>query len=67
MLYSVHWKVQELVSEYGAIIDKHVLSLLGIIASHHWRLNPNVLAGSKIAVFRKTSGSIPTMITGWVA
>lgn len=62
--YSVKWGVQELVAEHATIIDMHVGKLLQKIHAHHWRLNPNALAGYKIALFRKSSAAAPTILLG---
>lgn len=61
---SVNWIIEELITEYAAQISSHMVSLQHVINETHWRTSPNVLAGMKIAVFRKSSGAIPSVVTG---
>lgn len=58
------WFVDEHQAEYAAQIESHLSRLFDFIAQNHWRINSNVLAGYKVALFRKGSGPIPTVITG---
>jgi hypothetical protein len=63
-LCSVKWGVQELIAEYATIIDAHFGRLLQTIQAHQWRLNPNALAGYRVAIFRKSSSTTPTVLLG---
>ena len=50
--------------EYATQIEQHMNRLVGIVQQHHWRTNPSVLAGMRVAVFRKGCNPLPTVITG---
>lgn len=53
-----------MVLEYAAQIEAHMTRLMSQVAAIHWRTSPQVLSGMRVAVFRKTSGPAPTIITG---
>jgi hypothetical protein len=61
---SVTWVVEELITEYASQIEDHMNKIASCIQNNHWRTNPSVLAGMRIAVFRKGTGPVPTVITG---
>lgn len=50
--------------EYAAQIVQHMNKVVNEIEQHHWRTRPNVLAGMRVAVFRKGSNPLPTIVTG---
>lgn len=50
--------------EYSSQIDQHMRKLMDTIHDNHWRTNPNVLAGMRVAVFRKSVNVTPTIVTG---
>jgi hypothetical protein len=52
--------------EFAAQVDAHMAKIIQTIEKHHWRTNPSVLAGMRVAVFRKGSGAVPTIVTGCV-
>lgn len=58
------WFVDEHQVEYASQIESHMTRLFDFVAQNHWRMNSNVLAGYKVAIFRKATGSAPTVITG---
>lgn len=61
---SVTWIIEELILEYAGQIEEHMNRISSCIQNNHWRTNPSVLAGLRVAVFRKGNGPIPTVITG---
>mmetsp|Transcript_30237 Transcript_30237/g.32955 ORF Transcript_30237/g.32955 Transcript_30237/m.32955 type:complete len:97 (-) Transcript_30237:60-350(-) len=63
-LFSVTWVVEELILEYASQIEDHMNRIASVIQNNHWRTNPSVLSGMRVAVFRKSTGSFPTVITG---
>ncbi len=64
MKNSVAWIIEDLIHEYAAQIDEHMNKLLSLIQTYHWRLNPSVLQGMRIGIFRKSSNITPTVVTG---
>jgi hypothetical protein len=58
------WYVEEHQIEYAAQIEAHTGRLLDYIKLNNWRVNSNVLAGCRVALFRKNSGPTPTVIVG---
>lgn len=64
---SVTWVIEDLMLEYAAQIEHHVNRILTVIDKHHWRTNPTVLAGLRVAAFRKGSNPQPTIVTGYGA
>ena len=64
LLRSVSWVVEELVAEFASQIEVHMDKITSIVSQHHWRTNPNVLLGMRVAVFRKTANPSPTVVTG---
>lgn len=59
------WKVEDFVAEYASQIEGHVNRLLKTIQMHHWRTNPSIFAGMRIAVLRKqTPTPTPTIVVG---
>jgi hypothetical protein len=62
----VQWHVEDLTLEYAAQIEGHFSRILSSIQMNHWRTNPNVLTGMKIAIFRKGPAPIPSILTGFV-
>jgi hypothetical protein len=63
-IISVSWQVQELIIEYASQIEVHLDKLIKCVEKKNWRINPNVLLGARVAVFRKTATSMPTVLTG---
>jgi len=61
---SVTWIIDDLVVEYSMQITQQMNKLTSIVKQHHWRVNPNVLAGMRVAAFRKGSNPMPIVITG---
>lgn len=61
---SVTWVIEDLMLEYAAQIVQHMNKLVAEIEQHHWRTCPSVLAGMRVAVFRKGSNPLPTIVTG---
>lgn len=66
-LCSVAWIVEDLVSEYASQIEEHMNKVTTCIQAHHWRTNPAVLAGMRVAVFRKGSNPMPTVVNGYLS
>ena len=62
---SVTWKVDDLIIEYANLIEMHVNRLLSTIHDNHWRTNPDTLVGYRIAVFRKTASTSPSITLGY--
>lgn len=62
---SVQWIIEDLITEYSAHVEIHTNKLLNFVKQNHWRTNPNVLAGMRVAVFRKGSSPLPTIVTGY--
>lgn len=58
------WQIQDMKFEYTLQIENHVHKLFDIVQRNHWRVNPSVFVGSKIAIFRKTTGLTPAILTG---
>lgn len=58
------WAIEDLILEYAAQIETHMGKLLAVIQANHWRTAPNVLAGMRVAVFRKGTNPMPTIVTG---
>ena len=63
---SVRWTVEEMLREYASQIDAHFQSLSHRIRQTHWRTSPETLVGMRIAVFRKASTCVPTVVTGTI-
>ena len=61
---AVRWQVEEFLLEYADHIDVHMSLLDNSIKATHWRTSPEVLAGIRVAVFRKAATNTPTVITG---
>ena len=61
---SVTWMIEDLLLEYASQIEQQMNRLVNVIEQHHWRTNPAVLAGMRVAVFRKGSNPLPTIVTG---
>ncbi len=61
---SIQWIVEDLIVEYCMQIESHFAKLLSSIQSNHWRTNPIVLSGSRVAIFRKSTATNPTFLTG---
>jgi hypothetical protein len=61
---SVTWVVDELIQEYASQIEEHMNKIVSLIQNHHWRTNPTVLSGMRVAIFRKGNTPLPTVITG---
>jgi hypothetical protein len=53
--------------EYTLQIEHHIKSLFEIVQKNHWRTNPNYFVGSRVAIFRKSAGFIPGILTGYVS
>lgn len=62
---SVSWIIDDMILEYAAQIEAHMSKIIQCIQSNHWRSSPNILNGMRVAVFRKSSSVIPTIITGY--
>ena len=62
---SVSWLIDDMILEYAAQIEAQMNKIISCIQSNHWRTSPNILNGMRVAVFRKSSSSIPTIITGY--
>jgi hypothetical protein len=56
--------IEDLLLEYASQIEQHVNRILTTIEQSHWRTNPTVLAGMRVAVFRKGCNPLPTIVTG---
>ncbi len=63
---SVNWITEDLAIEYAQQIEKHVHKLCTLISDNNWRTNPQVLAGMRIAAFKKGPTPIPTIAIGTV-
>eukprot|EP01041_Mallomonas_annulata_P007489 gene7489-15328_t len=63
---SVTWQVEDLIKDYALQVEDHVRRLLDIVERHHWRKCPKVLVGCRVALFRKSTAPIPTVICGEV-
>eukprot|EP00981_Chlorochromonas_danica_P003501 scaffold659_cov192-Ochromonas_danica.AAC.14 len=63
---SVTWVVEDLIAEFANQIEDHMNKINQIVLKHHWRNNPAVLTGMRVAVFRKGSNNTPTIVTGMV-
>lgn len=61
---SVLWNIEELTLEFANQIEVHTNHLLSTIQMNHWRTNPNVLAGMRVAVFRKIPQPTPSICIG---
>lgn len=61
---SVSWGIDDLVLEYAHMIESHTNKLISTIQTNHWRTNPNILAGMKVAVMRKGPTPVPTIVLG---
>eukprot|EP01038_Epipyxis_sp_PR26KG_P011204 gene11204-15028_t len=61
---SVAWQIEDLIQEYQNQIECHINKVLQIIKENHWRTNPRVLQGMKVAVFKKGSNATPSIILG---
>ncbi|KAJ1399914.1 hypothetical protein B484DRAFT_483966, partial [Ochromonadaceae sp. CCMP2298] len=61
---SVNWSIEDLMLEYAGQIEAHMNKLVSLIEQHHWRTNPSVLAGMRVALFRKGTNPLPTIVTG---
>jgi hypothetical protein len=62
--HSVNWSIEDLMLEYAGQIEVHMNKLVSLIEQHHWRTNPSVLAGMRVALFRKGTNPLPTIVTG---
>ena len=64
--FSVTWVIEDLMLEYAGQIEVHMNNLVETIQRSHWRTNPSILAGMRVAVFRKGNNALPTIVTGYV-
>ena len=65
-LRSVTWAIEDLIRDYAYQIETHLSQLISFIETNHWRRNPAVLVGYRIAVFRKGISPSPTIVCGFV-
>ncbi len=63
---AVLWAVQDVVCEIAAVVDKHVDAMLNRVDLNCWRTNCDVLSGFRVAIFRRTSSAVPTILTGTI-
>lgn len=63
---SVNWITEDLATEYAQQIEKHIHKLCCLISDNNWRTNPQVLAGMRIAAFKKGITPTPTIAIGTV-
>jgi hypothetical protein len=61
---SIEWLIEDLIVEYCFQIENHFFNVLNSIQTNHWRTNPQVLSGWKIAIFRKSTALNPSFMTG---
>jgi hypothetical protein len=57
--------VEDLVAEFASQIEEHMSKVTLVIQSNHWRTNPAIFSGWRIAVFRKGATPSPTVINGY--
>lgn len=50
--------------EYASQIEQQMNKIVAIVEQAHWRTSPSVLAGMRVAVFRKGTNPLPTIVTG---
>lgn len=62
--HSVTWVIEDLMLEYANQIEQQMNKIVGIVEQNHWRISPSVLAGMRVAVFRKGCNPMPTIVTG---
>eukprot|EP01035_Chromulina_nebulosa_P019532 gene19532-25430_t len=63
---SVLWMIEDIINEFSNQIETHLNSIITTIQSNNWRTNPNIYAGLKVAVMRKTPSPTPSIIIGLV-
>lgn len=63
---SVLWKIDDVMTDFAAIIDKHIASVLCRVENNCWRTNSDVLSGFRCALFRRTSANLPTVLVGTI-
>jgi len=51
--------------EYSAQIEQQMNKIVSVVEQNHWRTSPSVLAGMRVAVFRKGANPMPTIVTGY--
>lgn len=61
---SVTWVIEDLMLEYANQIEQQMNKIVAVVEQNHWRLSPSVLAGMRVAVFRKGCNPMPTIVTG---
>lgn len=50
--------------EYASQIEQQMNKIVSVVEQNHWRISPSVLAGMRVAVFRKGANPMPTIVTG---
>jgi len=63
---SVLWKIDDVVTDFAGIIDRHLESVLRRVENNCWRTNSDVLSGFRVAFFRRTSALLPTVLVGTI-
>lgn len=66
LFISVNFGVDEVIQEYASIMANHFQNILSFCEENHWRSNPSILVGLRIAVVQRNKDSIPMISTGTV-
>jgi hypothetical protein len=59
---SVNWGIDEFIEDYASQICTHFQTILSYCEENHWRSNPAVLMGLRIALVQKSKNSLPPNI-----
>ena len=66
-LLSVQWRLEDLIIDSASTLDTFIENILKTIERHHWRTNPNILAGRPVAILpQRQGGGKPEFILGTV-
>ena len=66
-LLSVQWRLEDLIIDSASTLDTFIENILQTIERHHWRTNPNILAGRPVAILpQHQGGGKPEFILGTV-
>jgi hypothetical protein len=63
---SIQWLIEDFIAEYAMQIENHFYNIFNVIQSNHWRNNPQILSGWKVAIFRKSTAIHPSFMTGTI-
>lgn len=61
---AVAWGMTDLMQSFAYLIDHHFDRIVNILRKWHWRCNPSILSGLKIAIIKKNKCLIPSIVTG---